>query len=88
MVIREASMQGNFNAVAPDSPSYREFAQLAGHLLSRPVWLHIPAALLRRVLGEMASLFVDGPCIVPRRLQTLAFEYRFPHLREALMDLT
>jgi uncharacterized protein (TIGR01777 family) len=86
--IRDPSMHGNFNAVAPDSPSYREFAQLAGQLLSRPVWLRLPAALLRRLLGEMASLFVDGPYIVPRRLQAAAFEYRFPNLREALMDLT
>jgi uncharacterized protein (TIGR01777 family) len=86
--VRDSRVVGIINAVAPDAPSYREFATLAGHLLARPVWLHIPAGLLRRLLGEMASLFVDGPYIVPRRLQALAFEYRFPNLREALMDLS
>jgi len=87
LAIRDDSLHGVFNAVAPDTPSYAEFASLAGKLLGRPVWLRVPAAPLRRLLGEMASLFVDGPPIEPRRLQQLAFEYRFPYLRDALMDL-
>jgi len=87
LTIRNDSLHGVFNAVAPDAPHYAEFARLAGQLLQRPVWLRIPAAPLRRLLGEMASLFVDGPRIVPRRLQEMAFEYRFPYLRDALMDL-
>lgn len=86
--IREPAWHGAFNAVAPDAPTYREFARLSGHLLARPIWLRVPAMPLRRLLGEMASLFVDGPRIVPRRLQQRAFEFRFPNLREALMDLT
>ncbi len=86
--VTDQSLHGVLNAVAPDSPTHAEFAHLAGRLLQRPVLLRIPASLLRRLLGEMASLFVDGPHIVPRRLQHMQFEYRFPDLRVALMDLT
>jgi NAD dependent epimerase/dehydratase family enzyme len=50
--------------------------------------MHIPASLLRNLLGEMATMFVDGPEIIPHRLQQMGFEYRFPQLRGALMDLT
>ena len=57
-------------------------------ILVSAVWMHIPAGLLRGLLGEMASMFVDGPQIIPARLQRMGFEYRFPQLRGALMDLT
>ncbi len=87
LAIREPSMHGKFNAVAPDSPTYKQFANATGHILHRPVLMHIPAGLLRTLLGEMASMFVDSPQIVPRRLQQMGFEYRFPQLRGALMDL-
>jgi len=86
--ISDQSVHGKINAVAPDCPTYRQFAYATGHLLHRPVLLHMPAPLLRRLLGEMASMFVDGPHIIPRRLQYMDFEYRFPALRGALMDLT
>lgn len=86
--IREQNVRGKINAVAPDVPTYAEFSRLTAHLLQRPVWFRIPGKFLRAILGEMSTLFVDGPQIVPRRLQQLVFEYRFPDLRSALMDLS
>jgi len=85
--INDETIQGDYNAVAPDCPTYQQFAHAAGRMLHRPVWMSIPAVLLRKLLGEMASLFVDGPIIIPRRLEDKQFEYRFPDLRSALMDL-
>lgn len=87
MAVRDPSMDGVFNAVAPDCPSQQQFANAIAHQLQRPLLLSLPASLLRRLLGEMAGLFVDGPGIVPRRLLESRFEYRFPTLRSALMDL-
>ena len=86
-VISDEHVHGKINAVAPDTPSYEQFAKLSGHLLHRPVWFHISAVLLRHLLGEMASLFVDGPKIHSKRLEQLHFKFRFPDLRTALMDL-
>lgn len=86
--IADDAIDGAINAVAPDSPTNEQFARLASHLLQRPLWMRIPAGMLRGVFGEMASLLVDGPKIVPARLQAMQFEYRFPTLRAALMDLS
>ena len=86
--ITQDSLRGGINAVAPDSPTFEEFARLVAKQLHRPLFLRIPAKLLRRLLGEMATMFVEGPHIVPKRLNKAAFEYRFPSLRSALMDLT
>ena len=79
--IKDESMHGKFNAVAPDAPTYEEFSHATGRLLQRPVILTIPEIILRKLLGEMASMFVDGPRILPGRLEQLKFEYRFPELR-------
>lgn len=88
LAIRDQSLHGKINAVAPDNPTYAEFAQMIGQLIFRPVLFRIPANILRRTLGEMASMFVDGPVITPQRLKQISFNYRFPSLRSALMDLT
>jgi len=87
-VIADDTIHGKINAVTPDSPTYRQFAKLAGKQLHRPVLLRFPARLLRLMLGEMASMFVDGPVILPTRLLKMKFRYRFPDLRSAMMDLT
>ena len=86
-VISDQKIDGVINAVAPDAPTYTQFAKLTGKQLHRPVWLRFPEKPLRRLLGEMASLFVDGPEIMNTRLKELKFHYRFPDIRSALMDL-
>ena len=86
--IRDPAVSGAINAVAPDCPSQQQFAGAVARQLQRPLLMRLPSTLLRRLLGEMAGLFVDGPTIVPRRLLESRFEYRFPTLRSALMDLS
>jgi uncharacterized protein (TIGR01777 family) len=86
--LREPAINGALNAVAPDCPDYRTFARMIGHMLHRPVLVRIPAAPLRMLLGEMASMLVDGPVITSSRLQDSNFAFSFPSLRSALMDLT
>jgi uncharacterized protein (TIGR01777 family) len=85
--IRDESIDGKINAVAPDTPTYAEFSRATGRLLQRPVFLNVPEVMFRKLFGEMASMFVDGPKIMPGRLEQLNFEYRFPELRGAIMDL-
>lgn len=86
--IADNSMTGVFNAVAPDCPTYTHFARTAARCLQRPLFLRIPEKLLRRCLGEMASLFADGPLVVPGQLDKIKFEYRFASLHNALLDLS
>lgn len=88
LAIRDPAIDGVINTVAPDCPSQQQFADAVAQQLQRPLLLRLPATLLRRLLGEMAGLFVDGPTIIPRRLMESRFEYRFPTLRSALMDLS
>jgi hypothetical protein len=85
--LADESMQGAYNAVAPEAISQSEFAVTLGRVLHRPVWLHIPAAPIRWLAGEMAQLFVDGQRVVPARLLAAGYPFRFPKLQAALRDL-
>lgn len=85
--IRDAKLAGPINAVAPESVSFEAFMREAGAIAHRPVWLRIPEQLLRKLLGEMAIMLVEGPCVLPGKRRTLRHEYRFRTLRSALTDL-
>ncbi|KPC54285.1 TIGR01777 family oxidoreductase [Amantichitinum ursilacus] len=75
---------GTYNAVAPDAVAQADFARAVGRQLRRPVWLPVPALLLRSALGELAQLFVDGQRVLPTRLQTAGFAFRYGTLDAAL----
>ena len=85
--ISNEAMQGTYNAVAPEAITQTHFAQTAGKVLNRPVWLHLPAAPIRWLAGEMAQLFVDGQRVIPQRLLSSGFRFRHATINGALRDL-
>jgi hypothetical protein len=86
-LLENQNARGPFNLTAPDPLSSAEFTRTAARLLRRPYWLPAPAFALRLVLGEMATLVVDGAYLRPARLQELGFTFRFGNLEAALRDL-
>lgn len=82
--LADPQYKGAYNAVAPDAQPQAEFARLAGQVLRRPVWLHLPAWPIRLLAGEMAELFVGGQRVVPQRLLAAGFRFRYSTLRDAL----
>jgi hypothetical protein len=77
---------GAFNLVAPGAMRNDAFGRAVARALRRPFWLPAPAFLLRLLLGEKATLVLDGCQIVPRRLQALEFSFRYPTAEGALRD--
>jgi len=86
-LLENPQARGPFNLTAPDPISSAEFTRTAARLLRRPYWLPAPAFALRLLLGEMATLVVDGAYLRPARLQELGFIFRFGSLETALRDL-
>lgn len=85
--LADTSLHGVYNLVAPNAVSQAQFATAAGKVLHRPVWLHLPAAPLRLLAGEMAELFVDGQNVAPTRLLEAGYVFRFPQVEDAIRDL-
>lgn len=86
-VIDTARASGVVNAVSPEPVTHRQFQQALARQLRRPLWLRVPAVVVRALLGEMAQLLVDGQRVVPTRAATLGFEFRYRRIRDALMTL-
>ncbi len=78
---------GPFNLSAPNPLTNAQFSRTLARVLGRPAWIRVPGPILRLLLGEMASLVLEGQRAVPQRLLDIGFSFRFPDAEAALRDL-
>lgn len=82
--IEDDSLKGAINAVAPEPVRQRDFQRALTQSLRRPLWLRVPAWLLRAGLGEMSDLLVRSQRVAPRLLLARGFEFRHATIERAL----
>lgn len=87
LVMERMDIDGAINAVAPVPLRQRDFVQRLARVLRRPLWLRMPAALLRLMAGQMADLFLVSQRVLPERLQEVGFQFAYPEPTLALEDL-
>lgn len=75
---------GPFNLTAPEPVTNAALARAIGRTLGRPALLPTPAGALRLLLGDMATVVLDGQRAVPRRLEALGFTWRYPAIDQVL----
>lgn len=86
--LTDARVSGPVNAVAPGAVRNAEFSQTLAHVLGRPAWLPVPAAVLRAALGEMADVaLLASTRVAPAALTALHHPFRHPTLESALRYL-
>jgi len=81
------SIQGPYNATAPEPVAQREFARTLARVLHRPSVMPTPAFALRALMGEQSAMVLEGQRVWPARLQQSGYQFRFPILEAALRDL-
>lgn len=86
-LLQNQAASGPFNLCAPHPLTNKEITALIARVLRRPAALPIPAVALRLLLGEIATLVVDGQRALPTRLQELGFQFKYPEATYALQDL-
>lgn len=86
-LIREERATGSFNATAPAPVTNREFTRTLGRVLRRPAVWHLPAFMLRAVLGEMSTMIVTGQRALPAHAEHLGFRFTHRTLEPALRSL-
>lgn len=83
--ITDSSMSGPFNAVAPHHITHDQLMGEVARQKHLPVFLpHIPAWLLKAVLGEMAVILTGGSRISSDHLSETGFRFRYPDISSAL----
>ena len=87
-LLAQPELAGVFNLTAPEPVSNREFCDELCGRRGAFLKLPVPGLVMTLALGEMAGeLLLSGQRVVPMRLQSAGFEFRYPNLREALPDL-
>lgn len=82
-----ALCNGAWNFTAPEAVSQRQFSRTAASILHRPCFMPTPGTPIRWLLGEQATLLLDGQRVHPARLLASNFSFTFPTLQAALTDL-
>ncbi|TYP71807.1 TIGR01777 family oxidoreductase [Paenibacillus methanolicus] len=85
--IDKRDIAGPVNACAPQPVTNDQFGRALGKAMRRPHWFPVPAFLLKTVLGEMSSLLLQGQRILPAKLQQNGFDFRYPTIESAMVDL-
>jgi uncharacterized protein (TIGR01777 family) len=87
LALTNNSLQGPVNAVAPDTLPQAQFAQALAASFGRRVWLRVPDAPMRILLGEMSTLLLDGQNARPRAAVAAGYRFAYPTLPGALRAL-
>ncbi len=77
--------QGPYNLTSSDPIRQKEFAHLLGKYLHRPSLIRTPSFFLKMMLGQMADeLILNGKQILPQRLISEGFVFKYPFLEDTL----
>lgn len=84
-LIDHPELTGPFNVTSPCPVSQKAFSQALAKVMHRPLLLKMPAWVIHLLFGEMGEcLLLKGQRVQPKRLLAAGFEFRYPHLIEAL----
>jgi uncharacterized protein (TIGR01777 family) len=86
-LLENESAQGSYNLCAPTPVTNAQFGKTVGQVLQRPSRIPAPAFALKLLLGEKATLVLDGQLALPTRLLEAGYNFAFTDLEPALRDL-
>ena len=87
LAIRDASIAGPINMVAPEVPTQRELGKAIGRAMRRPAVFAAPAFLLRLVLWGQADIVLHGRLALPAKALAAGYRFRHPTVESALADV-
>jgi uncharacterized protein len=91
LALENAGASGPLNGTAPEPVRNADFARTFSSVLRKrhtPWRVYLPFgppdALLRLMLGEVASAITTGQRVVPAKALALGYRFKYPHLADAL----
>ncbi|MBW4654168.1 MAG: TIGR01777 family oxidoreductase [Kaiparowitsia implicata GSE-PSE-MK54-09C] len=85
--LTDSSLEGVYNATAPNPVRMAEFCTALGHVLGRPSWLPVPPFALEALLGDAAQVVLEGQQVMPTRTLESGFDYRYATVKPALEEV-
>ncbi|KAK4258554.1 hypothetical protein QN277_004994 [Acacia crassicarpa] len=78
------SYKGVINGTAPNPVRLAELCEQLGNVVGRPSWLPVPDFALKAVLGEGASVVLEGQKVLPAKAKELGFPFKYRYVKDAL----
>jgi len=86
--IEDGKMQGEYNAVAPQHITNRDFGRAIAEVLKKPFWFPtIPAFIIKLVFGEMGNIVLKGSRLSSEKIKDAGYQFKFTSLENALRNL-
>ncbi len=85
--LTDATMQGIYNATAPHPVRMNQLCDQLGKVMNRPSWLPVPGFVLETMLGDGATVVLEGQQVMPKRTLSSGFEYAYPTIDQALAQI-
>ncbi|MBM3991413.1 MAG: TIGR01777 family protein [Planctomycetes bacterium] len=83
--LRDETVRGQVNGVAPLACTNRDFSKALGAALSRPAIFPVPAFMLKLMFGSgAASVLIASQRCVPERALESGYAFKYPDLEGAL----
>jgi uncharacterized protein len=87
LALRDGSIAGPINMVAPEVPTQRNLARAIGRAIHRPAILRVPATVLRLVLWGQADIVLHGRLAVPAKALAAGYAFHYPAVEPAIRDV-
>jgi uncharacterized protein len=85
----DRQLSGPFNCTAPEPVTNKDLSRTLAGVLGCPLIMpSVPGFILKTILGDFGDVVLKGQRVLPKRLLAAGFNFEFPTLREALLDLT
>lgn len=86
--VENENINGLYNAVSPQPETNKNFMKiLSGTREGFSIPVPVPRFAIKAILGERASIVVDGLKVLSRKIQNAGFAFTYPDLTNALNNL-
>lgn len=83
--VEDSSMQGVYNAVAPEFTTNARFMKTLAREMKRPFFMPpIPAFLLRLVMGQATDMILYGSRVSSQKVQDAGYEFVYPTVEKSI----
>ena len=85
--IEREDFSGTYNATAPNPVRMGELCQTLGEVMNRPSWLPVPDFVLEILLGDGATVVLEGQRVLPEQTLASGYNFKYPELKPALAEI-
>lgn len=86
-LLEKEDADGPYNLTAPNPVTNKTYGKILGRVLNRPSLIPVPGFAMKLLVGEVATVVLDGQRAIPKQLQEADYTFQFTDLEPALENI-